>query len=260
MILIGQRARMWRLGRVAISALILAYGVLLLCVRVHESAARSRSEAMYAEFLKLKPGETTKAEVGALRMLLKDSFVQDVDCGVTECVYTIGSVWGYSRWYLLTQFAHDHLPSSQLTLRTTGDLLSSASFSAGVVVPKGYGTREERGRLSDPNYVPYSTGAYQLFGRASLDTALPDLCCNAQLASEHGYRIWGPSGCMNCLAIWVSALPTLEPSRRTDLFQINFDCMTQWSVCTDKVDIMPVAGREKKVIDALEEKSAEQRK
>jgi hypothetical protein len=36
--------------------------------------------------------------------------------------------------------------------------------------------------------------------------------------------------------------------------------MTQWSVCTDKVDIMPVAGREKKVIDALEEKSAEQRK
>jgi hypothetical protein len=122
---------MWRLGRVAISALILAYGVLLLCVRVHESATRSRSEAMYAEFLKLKPGETTKAEVGALRMLLKDSFVQDVDCGVTECVYTIGSVWGYSRWYLLTQFAHDHLPSSQLTLRTTGDLLSSASFFCG---------------------------------------------------------------------------------------------------------------------------------
>jgi hypothetical protein len=65
---------------------------------------------------------------------------------------------------------------------------------------------------------------------------------------------------MNCLAIWVSALPTLEPGRRANLFQINFDCMTQWSVCTDKEDIMPTAGREKKMYDELAERSAEQHK
>ena len=130
---------------------------------------------------------------------------------------------------------------SQLTLRTSGNLLSTASFSVGVLVPKGYGTREERKWSNDPHYVPYSTGEYQLSGRASLVTDLPD----TRPISNADYRIWGPSGCMNCLAIWVSALPKLAPTKQAQIFQMGFDCMTQWSVCTDKDDIMPAAGREK---------------
>jgi hypothetical protein len=256
MVLSRRHAGKWRLGLAVLLGVTLAYGVLLLCVQVNESVARSRSEAMFEEFLRLRPGETTEAEIAALRARLKNSFAQDVNCAGSGCVYTVGSVWGYSRWYAVTQFAHDHLPSSQLTLRTTGDVLSSATFSVGVFVPKGYGTREERARLSDANYVAYSSAAYYLFGRASLETARPDPCCDAQLASEPDHRIWGPSGCTNCLAIWVSATPNLQPSRRADLFQINFDCMTQWSVCTDKEDIMPKAAREKKMQDALEERSA----
>ena len=229
-----------RLTLAAILSLSSAYGFLAVLVHVRESVVRSRSEAMYAEFLKLHLGETTKADIEVLRGRFAGSLSENVDCGRTQCEYTIGNVWGYSRWLLLTRLAHGHMPSSQLTLETTGNLLSSASFSVGVWVPKGYGTREERTRLSDPDYVPYSSGEYQLFGRASLVSTLPD----TRLTANPDYRVWGPSGCSNCLAIWVSALPSLAPAKRAEVFDINFNCMTRWSMCTDKEDIMPTAGRE----------------
>jgi hypothetical protein len=50
---------------------------------------------------------------------------------------------------------------------------------------------------------------------------------------------------MNCVAIYVSALPDLPKAKRAQVFDVNFNCMTQWSICTDKEDIMPTAGREK---------------
>lgn len=231
-----------RLTLAAILSVSIGYALLVVLVRVRESVIRSRSEAMYAEFLKLHLGETTKADIEILRKRFAGSLNETVDCRSADCEYTIGNVWGYSRWFPLTRFAHDHMPSSQLTLKTKGNLLSSASFSAGVAVPKGYGTREERKRLSDPNYVPYSSGRYWLFGRASLVSTLPG---DAGLTAKQDYRVWGPLGCTNCIAIWVSALPTLAPQKRAEVFDINFNCMTQWSMCTDKVDIMPTAAREK---------------
>lgn len=229
----------------AILSLSIAYVLLVVLVRVRESAVRSRSEAMYAEFLKLHVGETTKADVETLRERFAGSLTESVECKDADCLYTIGDMWGYSRWFLLTRYAHDHMPSSELTFKTSGNLLSNASFSVGVAIPKGYGTREERKRLSDPNYVPYSSGRYWLFGRASLVNALPGACCDSQRTAERDYRISGPSGCTNCLAIWVSALPSLAPDKRKQVFDINFDCMTRWPMCTDKEDIMPTAGREK---------------
>jgi hypothetical protein len=242
-----QAAKLGRLGLVIALSLSFAYGLLLLLVRCRESAVRSRSEALYAEFLKLRLGETTTADIEVLRERFSSSLTENVDCGTAECEYTIGNVWGYSRWFLLTRFAHDHMPSSQLTLKTNGNLLSSASFYVGVVVPKGYGTREERKfLLSVPGYVPYSSGAYQLFGRASLVSALPELSRDTQLTEKPDYRVWGPSGCMNCVAIYVSALPDLPKTKRAEVFDVNFNCMTQWSICTDKEDIMPTAGRENK--------------
>src|SRR3974390_3544189 len=162
-----------RLTLAAILSVSFAYGFLVVLVHVRESVVRSRSEAMYAEFLKLRVGETTKADIEVLRRRFAGSLTENVDCGVADCGYTIGNVWGYSPWFRLTRLAHDHMPSSQLSLETNGNLLSSASFYVGVVVPKGYGTREERKWLSDPNYIPYSSGEYQLFGRASIVSTLP---------------------------------------------------------------------------------------
>lgn len=245
MILRAQRTKRWRIGWATVASLTFAYALLVLWVHVRESAVRSRSEALYADFLKLQPGKTTRADIEILRKRWAGSLVEDAQCQGADCDDTIGNVWSYSRWFYLTRLAHDHLPSSELRLLTHGDLLSTASFTAGVLVPKGYGTREERPRLSDPNYVPYSTSEYMLFGRASLVTSLPDLCCGAQRSSPPDYRIWGPSGCTICLAIWVSALPTLDPAKRAQVFHIDFDCMTRWSTCTDKEDIMPTAAREK---------------
>ncbi len=239
--MLGLRGARLRVLWSALTGLCLAYGLLLTCVRMRESAIRSRSQAMYARFLELQPGKTTKADVEALRKQWTGTVIQGVSCNGADCEYTIGDVWGYSPWFLLTHLVHDHQPSWQLTLRTEGNLLSNASFSIGVVVPKGYGTREERKWSKDPRYVPYSTGAYQLFGRASLATNLPDIVPR----SNADYKIWGPSGCMNCLAIWVSALPNVSPAKRAQIFQFDFGCMTRWSACTDKEDIMPSAGREK---------------
>lgn len=230
-----------RLALTAILSLFFAYGLLVVFVRVRESVVRSRSEELYAEFLKLHVGETTKSDIETLCRRFADSLTENAACGHADCEYTIGNVWGYSRWFLLTRLAHDHMPSSQLALKTNGNLLSSASFYVGVVVPKGYGTREERKRLIDPTYVPYSSSAYQLFGRVSLVNALPD----SWLTAKRDYRVWGPSACTNCVAIWVSAIPSLTPADRARVFDINFNCMTQWSTCTDKEDIMPTAGREK---------------
>jgi hypothetical protein len=228
MIIRKRATRLWRLGLAAILGLSFAYGLLVALVHLRESVVRSRSEAMFAEFLKLHPGETTKADVEILRRQFAGSLTENVDCGAIDCEYTIGNVWGYSPSFLLTRLAHDHMPSSQLTLKTNGNLLSAASFYVAVVVPKGYGTREERMRLNDPNYVPYSSGEYQLFGRASLVRELPKACCESQLPAKPGYRVWGPSGCMNCLAIYVDALPSLAPANRAQVFDINFSCMTQW--------------------------------
>jgi len=247
-------AKLGRLGLVSTLSLSFAYGLLLLWVHCRESAVQSRSEAMYAEFLKLRLGETTKADIEVLRRRFSSSLTENVDCGVAECEYTMGNVWGYSRWFLLTRLAHDHMPSSQLTLKTNGNLLSSASFYVGVVVPKGYGTREERKLLlSVPGYVPYSSGEYQLFGRASLVSTLPESSRDALLTGKPAYRVWGPSGCANCVAIYVSALPSLAPAQRAQVFDINFNCMTQWSMCTDKEDIMPTAGRERAKESASED-------
>ncbi len=234
-----------RLALAAVLGLAFAYALLVALVHVRESVVRSRSEAMYAEFLKLRLGETTKSDIEILRRRFAGSLTENVDCGRTDCEYTIGNVWGYSRWFLLTRLAHDHMPSSQLTLKTNGNLLSSASFYVGVLVPSGYGTREERKRLSDPHYISYSSGEFQLFGRASLVSNIPGLCCDSRVTAKPAYRVWGPSGCTNCVAIYVSALPGLPPEKRAQVFDINFDCMTQWSICTDKEDIMPTAGREK---------------
>jgi len=231
-----------RLALVAVLSLFFAYGLLVVLVHVRESVVRSRSEAMYAEFLKLHLGQTTKADIAILRRRFAGSLTENVECEGDDCEYTIGDLWGYSRWYRLTRIAHDHMPSSQLTLKTNGNLLSSASFSVGVAIPKGYGTREERKRLSDPNYVPYSSRRYWLFGRVSLVSTLPGA---PRLSAKRDYRVGGPSGCTNCVAIWVSALPTLAPEGRARVFDINFNCMTQWSMCTDKEDIMPTAAREK---------------
>ena len=233
-------ARLWRPSRAVIAVLLAAYGLLFLLARLHETIVRSRSEAIYKEFLKLQPGRTTKVNV---EYLLKQAAFRtpDVHCGSGDCEYTIGNAWGGSRWFATLPFAHDHRPTYELMLRTRGDLLRDASLTVGILVPKGYGTREERKWLNDPNYVPYSSGQYMLFGRILLVSVLPD----TQLKADPDYRIWGPSGCTNCLAIWVSALPSLEPAKRKQIFQLGFDCMTRWSVCTDREDIMPAAGRER---------------
>jgi hypothetical protein len=240
-------ARLWRVARAVICVLLVGYGLLFLLARIHESLVRSRSEAMYEEFLKLQPGRTTKLDIELL-VRRAGSRNSDVRCEGDGCEYTIGNVWGQSRWSAILRIGHDHQPTSELLLKTERDLLSYASFSIGILVPKGYGTREERKWLGDPNYVPYSSGEYMLFGRALLVTVLPD----TRLKANPDYRIWGPSGCTNCLAIWVSALPSVAPAKRKQIFQIGFDCMTRWSVCTDKEDIMPAAGRERAKELALE--------
>jgi hypothetical protein len=240
-------ARLWRVARAVISVLLVGYGLLFLLARIHESLVRSRSEAIYEEFLRLQPGRTTKSDI---ELLLRQAGSQNPDfhCEGDDCEYTIGNVWGQSQWSTILRIAHDHQPTSELLLKTKGDLLSYASFSVAILVPKGYGTREEQKWLGDPNSVPYSSGQYILIGRASLVTALPD----TRLKANPDYRIWGPSACTNCLAIWVSALPSVAPAKRKQIFQIGFDCMTRWSVCTDKEDIMPAAGRERAKELALE--------
>ena len=230
----------WRIGRAAIAALLVGYSLLFLLARIHEAVVRSRSEAIYKDFVHLQPGQTTKADIELLRKRWGGSLIQDAQCRGVDCEYTIGNLWSESRWLAVLWLARDHQPTSELRLKTKGDLLSAASFSVGVRVPKGYGTREERRWLSDQNYVPYSSNEYRLLGRASLVSDLPE----TRLNSSPDYRIWGPSGCTNCLAIWVSARPSIGPAKRAQIFQIGFDCMTRWSVCTDKEDIMPTAGKE----------------
>lgn len=228
----------------ALLSLSIAYFVLVVFVHVRESVVRSRSEAIYAEFLKLHLGETTKADIEILRKRFAGSQPEDLHCNGADCSYTIGNLFVYSPLFLFSRLTHDHTPSSQLTLETHENLLSSASFSVGVLIPKGYGTRAERKWLNDPRYVPYSSGPYELEGRAWLVSTLPATRYDEQLAAGQGYRVWAPSGCMNCVAIFVSALPSLTAAKRAQVFDINFDCMTQWSTCTDKEDIMPTAGRE----------------
>jgi hypothetical protein len=232
-----QARRLRRVGGAVTLSLLVGYSLLLLAVRVHESTVRLRSEAIYAEFLKLQPGRTTKSEVELLGKRGANSLTQVVHCKGVDCEYTIGDVWHTSRWYLISWLAHDHQPASELILHTRGDVLSSASFWIRVLVPKGYGTREERKLQGVSHYVQSSSSEYMLLGRASLVTDLPD----APIDSTQDYRITKPAGLWGGLMIWVDALPSVIPVRRAQILQIGFDCMTRWSVCTDTEDVMPIA-------------------
>ena len=238
-----QRSKLLRRGCITFLGLIFAWGVLLVSVQVRERVVRSRSEALYSEFLKLRPGVTTKADVEVLRKQWVNKFSEGVDCNGDHCDYTVGDLWGWSRWFLLTRFAHDHAPSSMLEVETKGNYVLRASFSARVAVPKGYGTREELKLLSDPNYVSYSSNDYALIGRARLAAALPGGGDGPLPMPARGYRAVRIN-CMNCLEVSVSALPSVTLDTRTQLFRFDFSCMTRWSVCTDKEDIMPMAARE----------------
>lgn len=239
-----QRSKLLRVGAISVLGLVFAWGVLLVSVQVRERVVRSRSEALYSEFLKLRSGVTTKTDLELLRKQWVGKLSQNVDCNGDQCDYTMGDVWGLSRWFLLTRFAHDHAPSFMLEIETKGDYVLRATFSARVMVPTGYGTREELKLLSDPNYVPYSSGDFALIGHASLVAVLPKVCCDGPLPMpERGYR--APRiNCMNCLAVRVAALPSVAPETRAQLFRFDFRCMTRWAVCTDKEDLMPRAARE----------------
>lgn len=90
------KAKLWRALRVVIAVLLAAYGLLFVLARIHETIVRSRSEAIYKEFLKLHPRRTTKSDV---EHLLKQPGFQtpDVNCGGGDCEYTIGNAWsGFS--------------------------------------------------------------------------------------------------------------------------------------------------------------------
>ena len=98
--------------------------------------------------------------------------------------------------------------------------------------------------MHDPSYVPYSSGDFMWFGRAILTHALSvDRSDGSIPMSASGCQIWGPSAYTTCLAVFVSALPSVQEETRAQLFHFNFSCMTRWTVCTDKEDIMPVLRR-----------------
>jgi hypothetical protein len=160
-------------------------------VQLRERAVRSRSEALYAEFLKLRPGVTTQTDVDGLRKQWAGKVPENVSCDNGTCRNTIGTLWDLTRWFPLTQLVHDHSPTSEFVLEIKDDRLLRASFAAGVLVPRGYGTREERELLRDPRYVPYSSGEFMLFGRALLTPALSGDRSDGPIPMPaSGYQIW----------------------------------------------------------------------
>jgi hypothetical protein len=238
-----RRSKLLRVGCISVLGLIFAWGVLLVSVQARERVVRFRSEALYSEFLKLRPGVTTKTDVQLLRKQWAGKLSQNVNCNGDQCDYTIGDIWGLSRWFLLTRFAHDHAPSFMLQIETKGNYVLRATFSARVMVPTGYGTREERKFLSNPNYVSYASDDFALIGHASLIASLPGGGDGPLPMPARGYRALRIN-CMNCLAVRVAALPSVAQETRAQLFRFDFGCMTRWAVCTDKEDLMPRAARE----------------
>jgi hypothetical protein len=238
------QSMLWRVRAVSSMGLIAASVLLVVAVQMRERAVRSRTEALYAEFMKLRPGVTTQADVDGIRNRWAGKVPENVFCDNGTCRYTIGSLWDLTHWFPLTRLIHDHSPTSEFVMETKDDRLLKASFAAAVLVPRGYGTRAERELLRNPGYFPYSSVDFMLFGRAFLTPALlADRSDGPIPMPASGYQIWGPSACMNCLAVFVSALPSVQEETRAQLFHFNFSCMTQWSVCTDKEDIMPVASK-----------------
>jgi hypothetical protein len=239
-----KQASLWRVTAACFIGLTASCVLLGVAVQLRERLVRSRSEALYAEFMKLRPGVTTQAEVDGIRNQWAGKAPENVFCDDGTCRYTIGSLWDLTHWFPLTRLIHDHSPTSEFVMETKADRLLEASFAAGVLVPRGYGTRAERELLRNPGYFPYSSGDFMLFGRAFLIPALSTDRSDGPIPMPaSGYQIGGPSACTYCLAVFVRALPSVSEETRKQIFHFNFGCMTQWSVCTDKEDIMPVASK-----------------
>ena len=58
------------------------------------------------------------------------------------------------------------------------------------------------------------------------------------------FEIGAPSGCSACKAVWVKFTSFADPHDVLRLTDINFDCITRWSPCTDEADILPSAWKE----------------
>jgi hypothetical protein len=59
------------------------------------------------------------------------------------------------------------------------------------------------------------------------------------------YEIGTPSGCVGCKVGWVRFTSFADPQDVMRLTDINFDCITRWTPCTDEADILSTVWRER---------------
>ncbi|HXZ12163.1 MAG TPA: hypothetical protein VEG64_07200 [Candidatus Sulfotelmatobacter sp.] len=135
---------------------------------------------------------------------------------------------GWDAWVAsLYRIAGSRIAGTQASISVADGIVSKASFWFYADVP------------------PYvnANGGYAGYSLDAAIVAVPraDAVRLVYTIAHPDYAIRWPGGCTGCVALTVEYTPYISPQDMRRIATINFDCLTRWSPCRTKDDIMPAA-------------------
>jgi hypothetical protein len=215
-----------------------AYVLLVAAIQVQQRILRHRVEDLLADVRSLQVRRSTFAQAAVVFSHWSNRGSYSVPCSQEFChfsigIYDFGSASGeFSGWYtweiLLYRMAGSRLAGANASISVRNGTVSGAFFELGIDVP--------------PFIEPTSDKkvSYELAAGIRTNSRVDP---NSLLyPNPHpDYTITGPDGCEGCIEVWFEYTPYANAADVDRVGRPNFACITSWSQCRTKADIMPAA-------------------
>jgi hypothetical protein len=234
--MVDRRLTRYVLG--AAISVIAAYALLVAAIQVQKRILRRRAENLLADVRSLQVRRSTFAQAAAVFSHWSNRGFYSKPCSQESCDFFIrisdfGSVSGkFPGWYTwgipVYRMAGGRLAGAYASLSVRNGTLSRAFFELGIDVPP----------FIEP--ASHETVSYELGAQIRTNSRVDP---NSLLhpSSHPDYTITGPGGCEGCVEVWFEYTPYASAADVERLGKPNFTCITRWSPCRTKADIMPAA-------------------
>jgi hypothetical protein len=232
----GRRLTRYVFG--AAISVIVAYALFVAAIHVQQRILRHRAERLLADVRSLRVGRSTFAQAAVVFSHWSDRGSYSTPCSEQSCdfsvgIYDFGSASGkFPGWYTweiaLYRMAGSRLAGANASISVRGGTVSRAAFELGIDVPP---------------FIEPSSGqrvSYELAVRVRTNSRVDP---NSLLFpnAHPDYTITGPDGCEGCVEVWFEYTPYASTADVDRVGKPNFTCITRWSQCRTKADIMPLA-------------------
>lgn len=251
-----------RFRRIVCLGIVLIVGlvvVLAALVQIQQRLLRYRAERLLSDIRKLELRKSDWADAKQILARWGAWGHYEGQCTEESCIYQIG----LSDW--LTSFAYRHPSSLEHFhwLETPYGMLGGRGtiIRAELQVTKGVVWGKS---FSIYVYVPAETGpaalfrgkGYTLIGVSQSVSRFPS---DRPLIPTHpNYSVGTPGGCTGCLAVYSEFTPYADPADVERLMDFNLSCLTRWTRCRGKGDVMPAAWRQYTAEESSREAAWEQ--